>query len=133
MKHFTIKELSASPTAVARGIDNNPTEQVIAALTRLTDNVLDPLRQAYGFPIYVNSGYRCPALNRAVGGTSGSQHLRGEAADITTGCSENNARLYRLLRKLELPIDQAINEHDFAWIHVSHRATNNRNQFFSIN
>ena len=60
MKYFTIEELCHSDTANARGIDNTPTEEVKANLEALIDNVLDPLREAYGKPIYLNSGYRCP-------------------------------------------------------------------------
>ena len=68
MKYFTIEELTRSTTARQRGIDNTPSQQVIDNLTALVNNVLDPLRQAWGKPIHVNSGYRCPALNKAVGG-----------------------------------------------------------------
>ena len=85
MKHFTLKEFVKSDTARRLGIDNTPSPQVEERLRQLVDYVLDPLREAYGKPIYVNSGYRCPALNRAVGGVAHSQHLTGEAADITGG------------------------------------------------
>ena len=67
------------------GIDNTPPSSAVKALNDLVDNVLDPLREAWGGPIRVNSGYRCPELNRIVGGTPTSQHQRGEAADITVG------------------------------------------------
>ena len=85
MKYFTIKELTRSTTAQLRGIDNTPSQQVINNLTALVENVLDPLREAWGAPIHVNSGYRCPALNKAVSGVPASQHMLGEAADITAG------------------------------------------------
>ena len=75
MKHFTIGELCASTTADARGIKNTPMLQETGNLKALADNVLDPLREWYGKPIYVNSGYRCPQLNRMVGGKPTSQHL----------------------------------------------------------
>lgn len=129
MKHFTLEELTKSETAQRLGIDNTPTPQAIACLHQLADNVLDPLRDAYGAPIYVNSGYRCPALNRAVGGAAGSQHLTGEAADITAGSKSGNRRLYELLRNL--PVDQAINEHDFTWLHVSY-GPRHRRSFFAL-
>ena len=129
MKHFTIAELTRSTTAQLRGIDNTPSQQVIKNLTALVDNVLDPLREAWGAPIHVNSGYRCPALNKAVGGVPASQHMLGEAADITAGSKVKNQRLYRLLRQLDLPVDQAINEHDFSWIHVSHGPRHRRSYF----
>ena len=129
MKYFTIAELTRSTTAQLRGIDNTPSQQVINNLTALVNNVLDPLRQAWGAPIHVNSGYRCPALNKAVGGAPASQHMLGEAADITAGSKVKNQHLYKLLRQLNLPVDQAINEHDFSWIHVSYGPRHRRSYF----
>ena len=73
MKYFTIEELTRSTTARLRGIDNTPSQQVINNLIALVDNVLDPLREAWGKPIHVNSGYRCRALNKAVGRWQRSQ------------------------------------------------------------
>ena len=131
MKYFTIEELTRSTTARLRGIDNSPSQQVINNLIALVDNVLDPLREAWGKPIHVNSGYRCRALNKAVGGVPASQHMRGEAADITAGGKEANRELYSLLRQLNLPVDQAINEKDFSWIHVSY-GPRHRRRFFAI-
>ena len=131
MKHFTIAELSASATAQCRGIDNTPTTEAVENLTLLVENVLDPLREAFSSRILINSGYRCPALNKAVGGTTKSQHISGEAADITAGSKSANRRLFNLLRSLRLPVDQVIDEHDFSWIHVSHSRVRNRMMFFS--
>ena len=129
MKYFTIAELTRSTTARLRGIDNTPSQQVINNLTALVDNVLDPLREAWDAPIHVNSGYRCPALNKAVGGAPASQHMLGEAADITAGSRAKNQSLYSLLRQLDLPIDQAINEYDFSWLHVSYGPRHRRHYF----
>ena len=129
MKHFRIEEFEASPTAKTMGIDNTMPAEARRAVERLVEAVLDPLREEFAMPIYVNSGYRSAALNAAVGGVANSQHLRGEAADITSGTREGNMRLWRLLRKMRLPVDQAINEHNYAWIHVSHRTQHNRGEF----
>ena len=129
MKHFRIEEFEASPTAKTMGIDNTIPAEARRAVVRLVEAVLDPLREEFAMPIYVNSGYRSAALNAAVGGVANSQHRRGEAADITSGTREGNMRLWRLLRKMRLPVDQAINEHNNAWIHVSHRAQHNRGEF----
>ena len=131
MKYFTINELTRSTTARLNGIDNTPSLQVINNLTALVDNVLDPLREAWGKPIHVNSGYRCKALNTAVGGVPASQHMLGEAADITAGSREANRQLYSLMRQLKLPVDQAINEYDFRWIHVSY-GPRHRHHYFAI-
>ena len=92
---------------------------------------LDPLREAWGKPIKVNSGFRCPRLNKEVGGSPSSQHMKGEAADITVGNRADNRRLYHLLTTLHLPVDQAINERDFAWIHLSY-GPRHRRQYFAI-
>ena len=74
MKYFTMTELTASATARRKGIDNTPDMQAKANLTALVSNVLDPLRELYGKPIVVTSGYRSVKLNRAVGGAARSQH-----------------------------------------------------------
>lgn len=132
MKHFTIGELCASTTADARGIKNTPMLQETGNLKALADNVLDPLREWYGKPIYVNSGYRCPQLNRMVGGKPTSQHLKGEAADITTGSKEENRKLFAYIRA-NLTFDQLIDEKDFSWVHVSFKRNGeNRKQILHL-
>lgn len=131
MKYFSIEELSRSITAREHNIDNTPTGAARTNLSALVDNVLDPLREAWGKPIAVNSGYRCRALNKIVGGVATSQHLKGEAADITTGNKVDNARLFQLVQDLGLPFDQLIDEHDFAWVHVSH-SLHNRHQILKL-
>lgn len=131
MKHFTIKELTNSSTAKSKGIDNTPTREVVGNLTTLVDKVLDPLREAYGKPIRVNSGYRCPKLNKAIGGSATSQHVLGQAADITGGSKAENKKLFDLVRSLKLPFDQLIWEHAGVWVHVS-CGPRNRRQVLSI-
>ena len=132
MKYFTIAELCRSATARRSGIDNTPPASAVKALTVLVDEVLDPLREAWGGPIRVNSGYRCPELNEAVGGTPTSQHQRGEAADITVGSRSANRRLLALIKRLDLPVDQCIDEKGCRWIHVSHRAGSNRRMYMKF-
>ena len=132
MKHFTLQELTRSATARRLGIDNTPPASAIRALNDLVDKVLDPLREAWGGPIRVNSGYRCPELNKAVGGTPGSQHQRGEAADITVGSRSGNRRLLALIKRLDLPVDQCIDEKGCRWIHVSHRTGHNRRLYMKF-
>lgn len=132
MRHFTIAELTRSATARRMGIDNTPPASAVSALTALVDDVLDPLRDAWGGPISVNSGYRCPVLNKAVGGTPNSQHQRGEAADITVGSRSANRRLLALIKRLDLPVDQCIDEKGCRWIHVSHRRGRNRRLYMKF-
>lgn len=131
MKYFSIKELCSSDTARARGIDNTPTIKVELALTNLVDNVLDPLREWYEKPITVNSGYRSPKLNTAVGGSKTSQHMKGEAADITAGSKEENKKLFDYI-KSNLVFDQLIDESNFSWVHVSFKPAGNRRQILKL-
>ena len=128
MKYFTISELTRSATALRKGINNEANPTVKANLTALVENVLDPLREKWGQPIIVNSGYRCPALNKAVGGAVNSQHTKGEAADIRTvsNSRSENMKLLRCLLNSGIVFDQVISEYIDAqnrpsWIHVSYK------------
>lgn len=82
MKYFSIEELVKSATAERLAIDNTPPRAAQRMLTILVEQLLDPIRRRYGAPIIVTSGYRCPALNTAVGGVANSHHIVGCAADI---------------------------------------------------
>lgn len=133
MKYFTINELTRSVTAATKGINNAPGVAVKANLEALVDNVLDPLRSSWGHPIIVSSGYRCPELNKAIGGAVNSQHIKGQAADITTlsDSRDDNMRLLRLLLRSGIEFDQVIAEDIDAqgrpnWIHVSFNRAGNR-------
>lgn len=126
MEFFSIKELCKSATADKLGITNTPTKEIEENLTKLIDYILDPLRRAWGKPIIVSSGYRCPKLNKAIGGVSSSQHQKGQAADITAGSKELNKKLFQLIQDLNLPYDQVIDESKFTWIHVSYSPRNRR-------
>ena len=134
MKYFTIQELTKSATAQRKGIDNSPSVQVRANLTALIEKVLDPLREAYGKPIVVTSGYRCEKLNRAVGGAASSQHVKGQAADIRSvqDTPEENKKLFDLIVKLGLPFDQLINEYGFDWVHVSYGPRHRRQKLKAV-
>ena len=132
-KYFTINELTKSSTAQRLHINNNPTQEVKDNLNKLIDNVLDPLRELYGKPIIVNSGYRSFKLNKAVGGAKNSQHLVGQASDIRTvqNTKESNKQLFELIKNSKLPFDQLINEYDYNWVHVSY-SPRNRRQILTI-
>ena len=81
-EHFDLNEFTRSATADRLHIDNTIPDELIPNLKNLCEQVLEPLRQHFGTPVVISSGYRCPALNKAVGGVPNSQHLTGEAADI---------------------------------------------------
>lgn len=116
-KNFSYAEFEASPTAKARGIINViSTFEIRDAVRELTLTVLQPLRDAWGEPLHINSGYRCPKLNAAVGGVPTSQHTKGEAADIH---ADHPIRLAQLAYNLGLPYDQMIIYPTF--VHFSHK------------
>lgn len=131
--NFTLEEMVRSTTAEARGIDNTPSQDEIENLKELAVNVLQPIRDRYGKPIYINSGYRCPSLNRAVGGVSNSQHKIGHAADIH---SEDNKELWDLIvgmvNNKEIEVDQLIDESNLSWIHISYNKAKNRKQILRL-
>ena len=123
MKHFTISEMLKSDTALKRGIWNGATKEHEENLKALIEDVLDPLRELYGRPIHVTSGYRCPKLNSLVGGAPNSQHMRGEAADIVSLSPEENKKLGQLIEALgnydQLIYEQCDESGNPRWIHVS--------------
>lgn len=120
--NFSLAELTATNTRV----DNTPPQEVIHHLIALAEKVLQPARERYGKPITINSGYRSPAVNARVGGASSSQHLTGQAADITAGSKEENRKLFAILETMDF--DQLIDEKGLTWIHVSYKTTGNRRQ-----
>lgn len=127
-KYFTIKELTKSTTATRLKIDNTPSQEIKENLEALVENILDPLREEYGEPIIVTSGYRCEKLNAAVGGVKTSQHRLGQAADIRTVSDkpESNKKLFDLIISMKLPYDQVIDEYGYDWIHVSYSPRHRR-------
>lgn len=132
MKYFTINELIRSDTALQRGIDNTPPPPIKIKLSNLINNLLDPIREAWGGPISVNSGYRCPVLNRAVGGVPTSQHQKGEAADITVGSPKQNQKLFELIAAGDFDFDQLIDESNYSWVHISYATGKNRHAILHL-
>lgn len=118
IKYFSLVEFINSSTAKRLGIDNLPTFEVVDNLNRLAD-YLDGIREKLGKPILINSGYRSPMLNKAVGGVANSQHLKGLAADVVCADMES---LGKVLRETG-GFDQLIKEHrkgsNSFWFHVS--------------
>lgn len=129
-KYFTLTEMLESATARRLKINEqfNPPAEIVTNLELLCKNILDPLREQVG-AIIVTSGYRSPALNKAVKGAKSSQHMKGQAADIK-GVNVSNAELFNQIQKLNLPFDQMIwefgTDKEPAWVHVSYGALNRR-------
>ena len=101
MKYFSISEMISSATARREGIDNRPTESAYHLLHVLVDQLLDPIREAWGEPIVVSSGYRCKKLNTLVGGAKNSHHMLGCAADLIAGNKADHRKLFKLIQQMQ--------------------------------
>ena len=116
-ENFSWEEFQNSCKAEELGIDNSiPDESIASQVRSLVVTVLQPLRSAFRKPLYINSGYRCPALNKALKGAKNSQHTKGQAADIA---SDNPHGLAELVLQNKLPFDQMILYNTF--VHISHK------------
>jgi zinc D-Ala-D-Ala carboxypeptidase len=132
--HVSLAEFCHSDTAKRRGIDNTIKDPAhLAAAKLLCEKVFQPIREHFGVPIHISSGYRSAALNRAVKGSSSSQHCRGEAMDIDADRygKVTNKEIFDYIRE-HLEWDQMIwefgNDSQPDWVHVSFKATGNRRQ-----
>lgn len=131
-KDFHLIEFVRSQTAYRKGIDNTPDQAIIDDIQILVDNVLQPLRDKLGKPVIINSGYRCPALNKAIGGATHSQHMQGQAADIhVAGMTTKELADYvaenfdydQLILEFYNPAEPTS-----GWTHVSFHKDNNRHE-----
>jgi len=124
-KNLSLSEITKSNTAIRKGISNNPTHGHLDNLVKLAANIFQPIREALGVPIGISSGYRSKELNNIIGGSSYSQHCKGEAldldADIYGGCT--NAEIFNFIKD-NLVFDQLIwefgNDEQPNWVHVSY-------------
>ena len=130
MSHFTISEFEKSNIAAQKGYNNTVPVSLYPNIQTLIKNVLEPLRTHIGKPITINSGYRCPLLNRAVGGVSTSQHLLGKAADITTGNRHLDLAMVDYAAST-LVFDQMIIYRTF--VHISYDKNRNRKEIIYKN
>jgi len=132
-KSFTLNELTKSQEATRLEIDNTPNEEHILNLKLLCENVLQPIRDFYGMPLSVSSGYRSAALCEAIGSSSKSQHTKGQAADFEIFGVANKDLADFVVKNLDY--DQCIlefwneNEPNSGWVHCSFNALGNRKQF----
>ena len=124
-KNFTLSEITRSNTAARLNIKNAPNKEHLKNMQVLVRDLIQPMRDALG-PIRISSGYRSPALNRAIGGSSKSQHCKGQALDLQFWKNGEmcNKEIYDWVIKEDIEFDQMINEFDYAWIHISLRPDN---------
>ena len=115
--HFTLEELTFSQAALRQGMDNAPPADAVENLGRLCSALLEPIRMLLAVPVHVDSGYRSPAVNAAVGGAKDSAHMTGRAADLVPIGMDLHAA-FDAIRNSSLPFDQVIAECN-AWIHVA--------------
>jgi len=120
-EHFSIEEFERSQYAERHGINNKMGGDALSCAADLCENLLEPLREIWGKPIHISSGFRCKALNKAIGGAEGSQHTKGQAVDIAASPNDLMDIATRI-QKFELPFDQLI--YEGSWIHVSYAAFN---------
>jgi hypothetical protein len=130
---FTLNELTKSQEATRLGIDNTPNEEHILNLKLLCENILQPIRDYYGMPVSVSSGYRSARLCEAIGSSSKSQHTKGQAADFEIFGIANKDLADFIVKNLDY--DQCIlefwkeNEPNSGWVHCSYNSSGNRAQF----
>ena len=123
-KHVSYKEGVYSRTANRLGLENDPSNQELENMKEIAEKIFEPLREWVGGPIKINSFFRSPELNTAIGGSTTSQHCKGQAMDIDdTFKHKTNAEMFEWIR-YNLPYDQIIwefgDEYNPAWIHVSY-------------
>lgn len=134
-KHLSLAEVSRSETAKRRGINNTPSGEHLENFKMLAENVFEKIREHFGVPIHISSGYRSKELNKAIGGSATSQHCSGEAIDIDMDGSANgvtNAQVFNFIKD-NLQFDQLIwefgSDTNPDWVHVSYESTGKqRNQ-----
>ena len=132
--NFTLYELIHSTTADKHRISNIPNEEQIRNLQYGVDMVLQPLRNKYGKPIVITSGYRCAALNKLVGGVANSYHLQGNAADIRVHSQVEAKELFEILKTIP-SVDVALFEHSptSCWLHVQWNMQHTPRHHFNFN
>ena len=123
-EHISYKESTNSITAIRRGIDNTPNDEQLNNMELIAEKVFEPLREWVDGPIKINSFFRCPELNKAIGGSSKSQHCHGQAIDIDdTYGKVANSEMYHYIKK-NLDFDQIIwefgDDDNPNWVHVSY-------------
>lgn len=131
--HISYKEAIVSATGTRLGIDNTPPTRILAVMMDTAEKLFEPLRRHFGQPMRILSFYRCPALNKAVGGANKSDHMEGRAIDAQGTNGVTNADIFRYFKENDVPCDKIIWEFgtdtEPDWVHMSYREGNNRREF----
>lgn len=130
-KYVSYDEATKSQTAIRHGIKNEPNEQELLNMKIVAVKCFDPIREFYGKPLKVSSFFRGLELNKKVGGSKKSQHVKGQAIDIDAGSKQENKKIFEFAKN-ELEFDQLINEYDYSWVHISFNQGNNRKQIVIV-
>jgi len=130
--NLNLAEAISSATALRKGIANKPTVTHLINLKEVANNIFQPCREHFGKPLRVTSGYRSEALNKAIGGSSKSQHSKGEALDMQSTKGYTNKELFMYIKD-HLEFDQLIGEFpnnvgEYAWVHCSYKKEGNRGE-----
>jgi hypothetical protein len=129
-KHVSMREAVESYTAKRRGIDNTPSDYELTNMTALAENIFEPLREWVGGPIKINSFFRSVELNKAIGGSSKSQHCQGRAIDIDDVYGhKTNAEMYNWILNFDQMIWEFGTDDNPDWVHISYVSEDgNRNR-----
>lgn len=130
-EHISYAESIHSEKAISLGLDNTPNEEQLVRMREVALMCFEPLRKWYGKAIKINSFFRSPLVNKAVNGSPTSDHMKGCSIDLTAGSKEENLKLFTWM-KANLIFDQLIWENEGAWIHVSFKKGQNRNQVLNL-
>lgn len=130
--NLSLAEAISSATALRKGIANKPTQQHLLNLKEVALHIFQPCREHFGKPLRVTSGYRSEELNKAIGGSSKSQHSKGEALDMQSTKGYTNKELFMFIKD-HLNFDQLIGEFpdnvgEYAWVHCSYKKEGNRGE-----
>lgn len=135
-KHISIEEATFSQKAIDNKISNVPNELQLEAMQYIAENLFEKVREWYEKPIKINSFFRCAEVNKLVGGSSTSQHCKGQAIDISAGSKVENKKLFEYIKSSGLEFDQLIYEYGDLigpqWVHISLKKTGNRKQILHI-
>jgi len=133
-KNLSLSEVTKSATAKRLRISNEPTKQHLQNLTVLAKEVFQLIRNHFNEPIYISSGYRSRALNKAIGGSKSSHHCKGMALDLDQDYRNTNVTNEQIFNYIKdnLEFTQLINENNYSWVHISYDAKDLKKEMLEL-